>query len=146
MLAKRQLDNDSLAATPGDARRARENLPMAREVRPPAEENASSAPAKSQARIPLWHRFMFVLTWGLALSLVGVGTWAVGALLYMHNVSPIAPHDVHYPMIRWKLEGGGSVGGYTQASRIMAWSMLLCFPVAIMLVIMSRMIRRRVRS
>ena len=64
----------------------------------------------------------------------------------MHNVSPAAPHDVHYPLIRWTLPTGSAVGTYTQASRIMAWSMLLCFPVALMLVIMSRMIRRRVRT
>jgi apolipoprotein N-acyltransferase len=52
---------------------------------------------------------------------------------------------VHYPLITWRLDIG-TMGGYTPASRVMAWGMLLCLPVAVLLVVMARMLRQRGRQ
>jgi pyruvate/2-oxoglutarate dehydrogenase complex dihydrolipoamide acyltransferase (E2) component len=150
MLAKRQFDADALAATPGDEAARRDRLHMAREVMPPAAAPATApdpAAAPAAPAVPAepgWYKAAFPAALILAVLLVGIGIWAIGALVYMHSVAPISPREVHYPLISWRLNIG-NMGGYTPASRFMAWAMLLCFPVAVLLVVMARLLRQRGR-
>ena len=88
------------------------------------------------AGAPGWHRIAVPVSLVLALVLVVIGIWAVGAIIYMRQVSPVAAKDVHYPLIAWRFDAG-PMGGYTAASRFMSWAMLLCLPVAGMLVVMA---------
>ena len=145
MLAKRQFDADALAATPGDEAARRDRLQMAREVTPPAAAPAEPAAAPLPAAVPGWYKVALPVSLILAALLLGIGIWAIGALIYMHNVMPLAPRDVHYPLISWRLEIG-TMGGYTAASHFMAWAMLLCVPVAVLLVVMAWMLRQRGRQ
>jgi len=148
MLAKRQFDADALAATPGDEAARRDRLHMAREVTPPAAEPAAPAEPVATpvpAAVPGWYKVALPVALILAALLLGIGVWAIGALIYMHNVVPMVPRDVHYPLIAWRLNVG-PMGGYTAASRVMAWAMLSCVPVAVLLVVMAWMLRQRARS
>ena len=151
MLAKQAFDADALAATPGDEAARRDRLHMAREVLP-AEVGPAAAPLAAPTAAeaaglaaPGWYRVAMPVALILAVVLLGIGIWAIGALVYMHNVSPISAREVHYPLITWRLEIG-NMGGYTAASRVMAWAMLLCLPVAVLLVVMARMLRQRGRQ
>ena len=82
MLAKRQLDGDSVAgmelnALEGEAaKRSRYPLEMAREVVPPVGiEQPPPAPPPAQ-----WlYRVALPVAWGLVVLLVIIGGWAVGA-------------------------------------------------------------------
>jgi hypothetical protein len=143
MLAKRQFDGDALAAA-SDARRSKEQLHMAREIQPTAPAPpAAPTPLPQPTPIPGWYRAAFPMALVLAVLLLCIGIWAVGALIYMHKVEPLSARQVHYPLIAWSLNAGPQ-GGYTAASRNMAWAMLLCLPVAVMLVLMAVMLRRRI--
>ncbi len=137
MLAKRQFDADVLAATPGDEAARRDRLQMAREVAP---EAAPKPAAPAVPAVPGWYKVAFWMSLVLAVLLLGIGVWAMGALVYMLNVAPMMPQEVHYPLISWRY------GGYTGASRFMAWVMLLCVPVAGLLVVMAGMLRARMKG
>lgn len=156
MLAKRQLDSGGSrgpgSGVTGSARGA--PLPMAREIRGESEE-ADPVPAEPSGRkssrkpasLPAWSRTIFPMAMVLALLLLAIGLWALGAVIYMVNTAPDLASDVHYPLISWSTDVG-LTGGYTHASLWVARGMLLCLPVAIMLAIMGfiwkkRLARRR---
>ncbi len=160
MLAKRQLDGGPAGGgIEGEAaRRSRYPLRMAREVVPPlgieqpavaamAENKPVEMPPETPA-VRWWYKVAIPAAWLLTVVLLAIGAWAVGALIYMarHNgnsTPPImVPADVHYPLIAWRLNAG-PLGDYTAASRMMAWMMLLCLPVAGLLVMVAGMLRRR---
>ncbi|HVT80274.1 MAG TPA: hypothetical protein VHM90_06410 [Phycisphaerae bacterium] len=173
MLAKRQLDGDSVAGVEvtgleGEAaRRARYPLQMAKEVVPPVGIEVppaatgigeGGAAARGQGGVrgagsaggaPWLYRLALPVSWALAMILVVIGAWAVGALVYMqqHNAQshpPImVPKDVHYPLIAWRFDAG-PLGDYTPASKLMARAMMLCLPVAVLLVVVAGMVRKRV--
>jgi hypothetical protein len=154
MLAKRQLDGELTGSGIGDeaGRRSRYPLRMAREVVPPLgieqPEVNTESPSVESPPVRWWYGAAIWVAWLLAILLVVIGAWAVGALIYMarHNgnsTPPIMePSDVHYPLIAWRLNAG-PLGDYTAASRIMAWMMLLCLPVAGLLLVIAGMLRRR---
>jgi multisubunit Na+/H+ antiporter MnhG subunit len=136
MLAKRQFDPDALAATASDEAARRERLQTARLVNPGRQPAGGIIGAAAEPASPRWHRAALLTAVGMAILLLVIGLWAVGAIIYMHNVSPLAPNDVHYPLISWNLEAG-PMGDYTSASVFIAWTMLLCLPVAAMLLAMA---------
>jgi hypothetical protein len=142
MLAKRQFDADALAATPGDEAARRERLHMAREVFPKSPNNPGNSPGIPETPLPRWYAIASPLSLVLAAVLLVIGIWAVGAIIYMHQVAPLAAKDVHYPLLAWRFDLG-PMGGYTAASRFMAWTMLLCLPVAGMLLVMAHLLRQR---
>jgi len=126
-------------------------LPEASSEEPAEEENLTQAvaaagaavrPRKAAAEIPARYRMMVPLTIALAALLLAIGCWAAGAVMYMKNVTPQFAEEVHYPLIAWSLDVG-NMGGYTQGSQMMAWSMLACLPVALGLLVMAEMVRRR---
>jgi hypothetical protein len=149
MLAKRQFDIDALAATPSDEAARRERLHMAREITPgggqPATDESETTTPGPGADTPRWYAIAVPISRVLALLLLVIGAWAVGALIYMHQVSPLAAKDVHYPLIAWRFDVG-PLGGYTPASRFMAWTMLLCLPVAALLLVMASLLRQRIKG
>lgn len=145
MLAKRQFDPDALAATASDEAARRERLHVARVIDPANEPKGAIARAAAEAEGPRWHKIALPVAVAMAVLLVAIGIWAVGALIYMHNVSPKAPKDVHYPLIAWGLEAG-PMGDYTPASQFMAWMMLLCLPVAAMLIVMAYLLRQKTKE
>jgi hypothetical protein len=143
MLARRQFEADQLSALgglEGEASRREKSstreVPMAREV--PVARELPDDP------VPRWYRWTWPVAVLLALVLLAIGGWGIGALLYMNRVAPLAPSDVHYPLISWKLDIG-EYGGYTPASRGMAWGMLVCLPVAAALLILGWIMRGRTR-
>jgi hypothetical protein len=79
-----------------------------------------------------------------AALLMGIGGWAVGAMIYMARVDPIAPEDVRYPLLRWSDEVGTS-GGYSPESRLMAMTMLACIPLALVMIVLAIVLRRQGR-
>jgi hypothetical protein len=79
---------------------------------------------------------------GLGGVLLVIGLWAAGALVYMGVTRPESAEAVHYPLVRWSLDVG-DMGGYTNGSRVMAWSMLACLPVGLAFVGMGLYVRRR---
>jgi hypothetical protein len=81
----------------------------------------------------------------LSLLLIAVGIWALGAILYMSMVTPaVSQDDVRYPLIHWDWLHYR----YSASSRLLAGAMLLCWPVAAILLgavaIMRRAARRRI--
>src|SRR4051812_14546115 len=95
LAAKRTFDSsDTLSEL---ARRSKEQLQMAREI-PPAR---AKVVAPRRVAVPTWYRVALPVSLILAVMLVGIGVWAVGALVYMKQVMPIAARDVHYPLIVW---------------------------------------------
>ncbi len=85
---------------------------------------------------------MVPVIFGLAGVLLAIGMWAVGAVMYMANVMPMEAEDVRYPLITWSIEVG-TMGGYTQTSRMMAYAMLACVPVALGLLVVAEALRRK---
>ncbi len=147
MLAKRQFDADVLSATLADEAARRERLAMAREVTPPGPATPPPAaplasPTAALAALPRWYRLAHPVALVLTAMLLLIGVWAIGALLYMHFVIPSAPHQVHYPLIAWRWDAAPA-GSYTRASRAMAWAMLLCLPLAALLVALANQLRER---
>ena len=109
---------------------------------------AKVAPFKRPVRRALSERYWVLvpMTFAvLAVVLLAIGCWAGGAMMYMAQVTPMEPEEVHYPLIAWSLDVG-TIGGYTQASRLMAQSMLAGFPVGLGLLVMAEMLRRRRRG
>lgn len=151
MLAKRQLDGEASTAGGIEAeseRRARYPLQMAREI--PAQAAPSDAPPAPVPSIPWWYRAAVPAAWLMAILLLAIGLWAVGALIYMHlhsaqSASPImVPTDVRYPLLSWR-PNAGPLGDFTATSRMMARTMLLCVPVSFLLMLVAVMLRRRTR-
>jgi hypothetical protein len=159
MLAKRQFDADVLSATFADEAARRQRLHMAREITPPNTSSTPSATPSGTPSIPpaptsdplpvpaatstpsplsLWPRLTPPLSIVLAILLLIIGIWAIGALFYMSFDTPTHPRDVHYPLISWRLGAG-----YTRPSRIMAWAMLFCLPLSALLILLARMLRQR---
>jgi hypothetical protein len=69
----------------------------------------------------------------VAMLLFLIGIWALGAVIYMNaGEQPREPADVGYPLIHWSFSSGEG-GDWTQGSRIVAWSMLACLPLALIL-------------
>ena len=147
------LPGDSMAGTPGV--KPANTLRMAREVRPkralsPLEQIAKDAAKDEEADLPeeilppapQRSAAMPYLMMGLAAVLLVIGAWAVGALMYMHNSQPISPRDVTYPFLTWHIDPRTG-GAYTSASVAMAWSMLVCLPVATLLMVFGWTMRRR---
>jgi hypothetical protein len=153
MLAKGQFDSGG-SRTPSSGKpgenpsgKSKYSLKMARELSPndpsplttpppaPAGKDAGgggrSVPAARRGISPAYRYVLpaMVLT---ALLLLLIGLWATGALLYMASISPTEPGDVHYPLVHWSFTEG-ELGGYTRASRMMAWSMLAALPLALVL-------------
>ena len=93
-------------------------------------------------KLPLRYRVFVPVMLALSAVLLAIGCWAGGAVAYMENVTPQFPEEVHYPLIAWSLDVG-TMGGYTQGSRIMAWAMLACLPVAFGLMVLAETVRRR---
>ncbi len=94
------------------------------------------------AKLPGWTRFATPLLVVTIVMLVAIGVWALGAVIYMHNVDPIAPEDIRYPLLRWSDDVGTS-GGYSPESRIMPLAMLGAFPLAILLLLILIYLRKR---
>jgi hypothetical protein len=143
---------DSVAGTPG--LKSKNTLGMAREVpnrslsqlaqaaRDAATENEAkpfepAGPPSASATAGV----MPYLMMGLALILLIIGSWAVGALMYMKISQPMSPRDVNYPFLVWHIDLHTS-GSYTPATYAMAWSMLLCLPVATLLLILGWRLRK----
>jgi hypothetical protein len=140
MLAHRQFE--APASLEAAARRSRDQLRMAREVQPKPPQ----PPAPPKITVPRWYPAAAFGAITLAALLTVIGAWAIGALAYMHRATPIlAARDVHYPLITWSLDIG-TMGGYTPASRMMAWSMLACLPIAVLLLIMATLLRRQIAA
>lgn len=160
MLAKGQLgsgDSHAPSHTTGNpSSKSRYPLQMAREIHSPpvpggAKEQAAAvaAPrrqgAKSAAKPPSSSRGyrvvlpVLVLT---ALTLLLIGLWAAGALVYMASVTPTEPSEARYPLIHWSFDEGDA-GGYTRTSRLMALSMLPALPIALVLGIAALVMARR---
>jgi hypothetical protein len=148
MLAKGQGSGDTHiampASSPNASSRSRYALKMAREIPPPAPASTPAerltVPARrGPAGRPANRRLLARIIAALAVMLLLIGLWAAGALVYMATVHPIASEDVHYPLIRWSLDVG-NMGGYTSASRLMGWSMLLGLPVGIAFLLFSRLL------
>ncbi|HUO10884.1 MAG TPA: hypothetical protein VM008_21460 [Phycisphaerae bacterium] len=106
------------------------------------KQNAPSRPPA--ARMPAWLRFATPVLLVMALLLLTIGAWAVGAMIYMQRVTPIAPEDVQYPLLRWSDEVGTS-GGYSPESRLMAMAMLGCIPLALVMGMLALLLRRQAR-
>jgi hypothetical protein len=152
MLAKRQLDGEGSTAggLEGESeRRSRYPLQMAREI-PPQGEAPPVPPTAPAAPASWWYRASVPAAWVMAILLLGIGTWAVGALIYMHQHSPqsaspiMVPTDVRYPLLAWRFNAG-PLGDFTATSRMMARTMLLCVPVSFLLMAVAVMLRRRMR-
>ena len=109
---------------------------------PGAGEDAKAKPASG---FPGWFRFAMPMLFVGACVLLGIGGWACGAVIYMQRVTPMAPEDVQYPLLRWSDEVGTS-GGYSPESRMMAMAMLGCIPLAVIMVVMGIMLRRQLRG
>lgn len=140
-LAQDALDAAEGKNPSGETRSGRLNLPMAREIKPQPKAPAGiAAPAAPKAgdgkKVEDGGRGMGVgggLMLVLAGLLVVIGAWAAGALWYMAQVTPGAPSQVWYPFVRWNYDAGPT-GGYAAETRRMAWTLLMCLPVAGMLV------------
>ena len=69
--------------------------------------------------------------------------------MHQHNGNsnpPImVPKDVTYPLIAWRYDAG-PLGDYTAASRMMARAMLLCWPVAGLVLGVAWMLRKKLRE
>ena len=139
MLARQQFP-ESLESV---ARRSKDQLRMAREIQPVPSPDAPAAP--TTGRVPHWYGPAAAAAATLAAVLTLIGIWAVGALIYMHQVSPLSARQVRYPFVRWSLDAG-PMGGYTPTSRMMAGAMLLCIPVAALLVLMAILLRRQIAA
>ena len=95
--------------------------------------------------LPGWTRFATPLLVVTIAVLLAIGGWAIGAVIYVHNVDPIAPEDVRYPLLRWSDDVGTS-GGYSPESRIFPLAMLGAFPLAILLVLILKYLRKKQRQ
>jgi hypothetical protein len=164
MLAKGQLeDKDGSRVLPPVAessRRAKYKLPMAKEIAPPGQnagntaneaadaeqpvEPASQSDQRAQQNVPRWYKPALPMLFVLAVVLAIIGVWAVGAIAYMQNTTPLASTDVHYPLIRWSLDAGDR-GNYTESSRLIAWVMLICLPVSAVFLALALMTRKRLK-
>lgn len=147
-LAAGELPGPPAAEQAGPERSVRMHLPMAREIRPmrPAHPPAPAAPppraADSSARPPASSRIGAALMAVFAVVLAAIGFWAAGALIYMARIRPMSPADVHYPLLSWTYDLG-AVGDYTAATRMVAWTMLICLPVAAVMLVLAIRIGRK---
>ena len=123
-----------------------EALARERAERVPAGSAGAPAPrVRTAAGLPGWTRFAGPLLVMTIVVLLAIGGWAIGAVIYVHNVDPIAPEDVRYPLLRWSDDVGTS-GGYSPESRLIPLAMLGAFPLAILLLLILmylRKVRRR---
>jgi hypothetical protein len=135
---------------PGDSMAgAKPPIEMAKEVVPrrPASPLAAIAKAAEEVKavqpagdspvnVPRGSAGMAYAMMVIAVVLLIIGSWAVGALMYMRSFQPLSPRDVAYPLISWQIdmEKGGS---YARTSVAMAWAMLLCLPVSVILLVMG---------
>src|SRR5277367_4329966 len=71
---------------------------------------------RQQEIAPRWYRIVVPLLFALGGVLMVIGLWAVGAMIYMRTVTPMAAEDVKYPLLEWS-DGAGSVGGYAHESQ-----------------------------
>ena len=140
-LAQDALDAAEGKNASGETRMGRPNLPMAREIKPQPKSPGvvQPAPSKASEGKPASTGEMGIAG-GLMLLLAGVpaviGGWAAGALWYMARVTPAAPSQVQYPFVSWNYDAGPG-GGYTAVTRTIAWTLLICLPVAVMLVVIA---------
>ncbi len=131
-------------------------IPMAREITPPAEPLPAVLPGSilapthdfplstsgAPAPAPPASRVVIALMSLFSLLLIAIGAWAAGALIYMARSTPFGPSDVHYPLLSWTYDAGPA-GDFTAATRTMAWTMLLCLPVAAVILAITIKIARR---
>jgi len=160
MLSKGQGSGDTHVAAPAVAGdegsiKSKHGLGVAREIMPAApipggarEQAAAVAAPRKAAPTPKSGAYAVLLpvVAFVALLLLFIGIWALGAVVYMNWAKPTEPADVGYPLIHWSF-AAGEAGDWTQGSRIMAWSMLACLPLAAILcgtvvAIWRRMVRR----
>ena len=109
-----------------------------------AETDQPETPLDSPVAPENSNATMAYLMIGLALLLLVIGSWAVGALMYMRNYQPLSPRDVAYPFISWHIDLRTG-GNYARSSVAMAWSMLLCIPVGMILLWMGWRLRAKNR-
>jgi hypothetical protein len=120
-----------------------EALARERAERTPVRSAGAPAPRVAvPVKLPGWTRFATPLLAVIIVLLVAIGGWALGAVIYMHSVDPIAPEDIGYPLLRWSDDVGTS-GGYSPESRIMPLAMLGAFPLAILLLLILIYLRKR---
>lgn len=108
---------------------------------PPVPHLSPPAPAPAAMRFTPG----MILLGLLSLLLMAVGIWALAAVLYMWRVTPtVAQNDVSFPLLHWDWLHYQ----YTASSRLLAGAMLLCWPVAALLLaalfLMRRTARRRI--
>ena len=120
---------DSAGTVSGSA----ELIQMAREINlpRPASPIAHLEPPRPAAA-PGGYRVLAVLMMLLGVVLLGIGGWAAGAVIYMHNVTPMSPREIAYPLLAWNSDLQVT-GAYARVSVIMAWAMLACLPVGVLL-------------
>jgi hypothetical protein len=129
-------EDDELAAL---SRERAEQVPRGSGVAlPPAR-------VRRAPELPGWTRFSTPLLLITIALLLAIGGWALGAVVYMHKVDPIAPEDVRYPLLRWSDDVGTS-GGYSTDSRIIPVAMLGALPLAFLLLLILIYLRKQRRG
>jgi len=93
---------------------------------------------------PRWYRVVTPLLFALGGVLMVIGLWAVGAMMYMKTVTPVAAEDVKYPLLQWSDEAG-SAGGYSHESQVIAMAMLACIPLAAVMGAIVIVLQRQIR-
>jgi len=153
MLAKQGEPEGGLSAVPPVKRAStRDEIRMAREIQPGEMPVAMpiAAPAargaKRAAQVPGWYHIAVPVMFTLGSLLILIGLWAAGALIYMALKTPASPADVGYPWISWEMDPDTEAGAFSQGSKIMAMSMLICLPVAIATGAMAAMMQKRIRA
>ena len=94
---------------------------------------------------PGWYHAAVPVMYTLGALLILIGLWAVGALIFMAVKEPDEMRPVYWLLATdQNLEDGAF--HYTKGSWMMAWTMLLCLPVSLVLGMMAGIMQRMIRS
>jgi hypothetical protein len=118
-----------------------EEVPVRRQVRAPVRERERSQrrPARV-AKVPSWYNAAIPIMFTLSAILLFIGLWAVGAVI------SIMGKMTGFPLVRWYIDPNTAENSVQFASAFMAYSMVMCLPIAVVLVVMAIIMGQKVKQ
>ncbi|MEI7766206.1 MAG: hypothetical protein WCJ97_02075 [Phycisphaerae bacterium] len=122
-----------------------EEVPVRRSTRAPARgrESERERPQRRSARavkVPSWYNAAIPIMFTLSAILLFIGLWAVGAVI------SIMGKMTGFPLVRWYVDPQTAENSVQFASAFMAYSMIMCLPIAVVLVVMAIIMGQKVKQ
>lgn len=120
-----------------------EVVPVRRSARAPARGRERERPQRRSARVakvPSWYNAAIPIMFTLSAILLFIGLWAVGAVI------SIMGKMTGFPLVRWYIDPNTAENSVQFASAFMAYSMVMCLPIAVVLVVMAIIMGQKVKQ